>query len=89
MLWIVQMKLMAPITELMVMMWRPTIQRSMPWPADWTESGGYAVQPASAAPPPQTKPRYMTSPPRMRSHSDAAFSRGKAMSRAPIMSGTM
>ena len=40
MLWIVQMKLMAPITELMVMMWRPTIQRSIPWPADWTESGG-------------------------------------------------
>ena len=40
MLWIVQMKLIAPISDEMPMMCRPTIQKSTPWPGSCTDSGG-------------------------------------------------
>ena len=88
MLWMVQMKLIAPISDEMPRMCRPTIHRSRPCPGESTESGGYAVQPASAAPPPHRKLEYITRPPNSSSQNEAAFRRGKAMSRAPIWSGT-
>src|ERR1700759_582656 len=86
MLWIVQMKLIAPRIDDSDRMWRPTIQKSMPWPAEMIDSGGYPVQPASGAPP-NAKLEYMTVPPNSSSQNEAAFSFGKAMSRAPIWSG--
>ena len=40
MLWMVQMKLIAPRIDEIDRMCRPTIQKSIPWPGDCTESGG-------------------------------------------------
>ncbi len=40
MLWIVQMKLIAPMSDEMPRMCSPTIQRSSPWPGEITDSGG-------------------------------------------------
>ena len=51
-------------------------------------SGGYAVQPASAAPP-SRKPEITTSPENGIIQKLSALMRGKAMSAAPIWSGTM
>ena len=51
MLVIVTMKFTAPATVETVRRWSDRIQRSCPLPGAWIESGGYAVQPVSAAPP--------------------------------------
>ena len=60
----------------------------MPEPA-WflSDSGAYANQPASGAPP---KMKLLTSsrPPARKTQYESALRRGKATSRAPIMSGT-
>ena len=87
-LWMVTMKLIAPASEDAVRMWRERIQRSWPLPAVSTERGGYDVQPACAAPPLAKKESMRTTPPSAKSQYESAFSRGKATSRAPIMSGS-
>ena len=67
-----------------------TIQKSPPRPGEprGPESGGYANQPKSAAPPLLTKPSSMMQPPNRYSQYDSALRRGNAMSGAPIWSGT-
>ena len=87
-LWMVTMKLIAPASDEAVRMWSERIQRSWPLPGAWVESGGYAVQPDFAAPPSAKKLSISTAPPRKKSQYESAFSRGKATSRAPIISGT-
>ena len=52
-------------------------------------SGLYSVQPAAAAPPPVAKPDSITIAARGSSQNEKALIRGKAMSGAPIISGTM
>src|SRR5687768_10676529 len=90
MLWIVTMKLIAPASDESDVRWRPRIQKS--WPVvglnSSVESGEYAVQPELAAPPSAKKLDSMTKPPSRKSQYESAFRRGKAMSCAPIMSGT-
>ncbi len=90
MLWIVTTKLIAPTIDATPVRWMPRIQRSCPWPglncAD--EHGVYDVQPHCAPPSEARKLERRTSPPMTKSQYEAAFNRGKAMSRAPIMSGT-
>ena len=89
MLWIVTTKLIAPTSDEIERMCRPRIQRSWPWPGECSvESGAYVVQPPRAAPPFAKKLRYSTTPPSTNSQYESAFSRGNAMSRAPIISGT-
>src|SRR5262245_37783918 len=63
-----------------------TIHRSAPSPGDpcGPDSGGYANQPKSAAPPALTNPSSMMRPPNRYSQYDSALSRGNAMSGAPI-----
>ena len=89
MLWIVTTRLIAPASDDADRMCRPRIQRSWPWPGECSvASGAYDVQPALAAPPLAKKLRYSTTPPSTNSQYESAFSRGNAMSRAPIISGT-
>ncbi len=89
MLWIVTMKLIAPISDASERMCRLRIQRSWPLPGECSvDSGVYAVQPLDAGPPLAKKLRNRTIPPSRKSQYDSAFRRGNAMSRAPICSGT-
>ena len=69
---------------------RPMIQRSGPTPGDIraSESGGYAYQPIAAPPPAEANDESRTrSPPPTKNQYESAFSRGNAMSGAPICSG--
>src|SRR5215471_7617408 len=86
MLTIVTMKLIAPITDAIVSRWSERIQRSTPWPGlnSLSDSGGYIVQLADAAPPLARKLQSRTTPPNRNSQYESAFSFGKAMSLAPI-----
>ena len=86
---IVARMLIAPRIELTPLSSRPASQKSWPMPAYFaSESGVYEVQPPAAAPP---------SPKLLKSSSaetgmiqkESALMRGKAMSAAPIWSGTM
>ena len=89
MLWIVTTKLIAPTSDEIERMCSPRIQRSWPLPgACSVESGTYDVHPARAAPPFAKKLSISTTPPSRKSQYESAFSRGNAMSRAPIISGT-
>ena len=85
----VTMKLTAPRIELVPTRMSATIQRFMPGPGLYFRllTGGYAVQPASAAPP-NRNPEDATSPEKGTIQKLRALMRGKAMSGAPIMSGT-
>src|SRR5215831_18185950 len=85
MLAIVTMKLIAPIRDAIVSRWSDRIHRSTPWPGlnSLSDSGGYIVQLAEAAPPLARKLQSSTTPPKRNSQYESAFSRGKAMSRAP------
>ncbi len=67
---------------------RPRIQKSWPWPFEYSavESGTYDVQPADGSSP-NAKLEYRTIAPATRSQYESALRRGKAMSRAPIISG--
>src|ERR1700733_1339419 len=67
----------------------PTIQKSWPKPVEIviSESGAYDVQPADAAPSFVAAPANTTSPPNRNIQYEVAFSRGNAMSGAPICSG--
>jgi hypothetical protein len=68
----------------------PINHRSTPVLGDHrsSDSGGYAVQPTFAAPPCAPNPRKTRRPPARNIQYDSAFSRGNAMSGAPICSGT-
>ena len=74
MLWIVTMKFTAPATVETVRRWSERIQRSCPFPGAWIESGGYAVQPVSAAPPSAKKLSMSTPPPKRKNQYESAFS---------------
>ena len=68
----------------------PRIHRSVATPGERraSDSGGYAVQPIAAPPPAAANPDSSTSsPPPAKNQYDSAFSRGNAMSGAPICSG--
>ncbi len=54
-----------------------------------SDSGVYAVQPKSAAPPGVRKPDSTIRPPNRNSQNDKALSRGNATSGEPICSGRM
>ena len=87
---IVTIKLIAPMVELAPVMIMPRAQKSMPWVGEYWElvSGAYANQPALGAPP-RTKELYNSNPPSKKNQRLKAFSRGKAISRAPIIKGTI
>ncbi len=86
---IVTRKLIAPRIELVPISVRPMIHRSVPGPLYCApDSGGYSVQPDAAAPPEARKPEAISAPPSGSSQNDSALIRGKAMSGAPIWSGT-
>src|SRR5919198_1636159 len=89
MLWIVQMKLMAPASEESATRCSDRIQRSWPLPGEksFSESGGYPYHPDFEAPPEARKLRNIVRPPNRKSQYDSALRRGNAMSRAPIISG--
>ena len=82
------MKFTAPATVETVRRWSERIQRSCPFPGAWIDSGAYAVQPVSAAPPSAKKLSMSTPPPKTKNQYESAFRRGNAMSAAPIISGT-
>jgi len=69
---------------------RATSHRSAPAPGEWaaSERGRYPVHPKLAAPREVRKPDNMVRPPPTNSQYDRAFRRGKAMSGAPMCSGT-
>src|SRR5690349_13830333 len=83
-------KLIAPISDAIVSRWSERIHRSTPWPGlkSFSEGGGYIVQLADAGPPLARKLMYRVMPPNRKSQYESAFRRGKAMSLAPIISGT-
>src|SRR3712207_327603 len=58
-------------------------------PIGWfsEQSGAYAVQPQAKGPPGERKLETISTPATTRSQNDSAFSRGNAMSGAPIISG--
>src|SRR3954464_12173513 len=65
----------------------PTVKNICPIGAD-VESGAYAVQPEANEPPGQKNDDSIITPAIGSSQNDRAFSRGNAMSGAPIMSGS-
>ena len=84
----VTMMLIAPMIDEAPMIWTAKIARSMPGPI-WVESGAYSVQPAATAPPgtmnePINKVAATGSSQKLK-----LFMRAKAMSAAPICSGTI
>src|SRR3979411_802504 len=90
MLWIVARKLIAPRSDERESRCSDRIQRSWPWPSEnmLADSGGYACQPGLEAPYWARKIRYSWTPPKTKSQYDSALRRGKATSRAPIISGS-
>src|SRR4051812_9969451 len=59
------------------------------WPSGWTsDSGAYEVQPVANAPPGAKKLASIMIPAIGSSQYESAFSRGNAMSGAPIISGS-
>ncbi|MNL25128.1 hypothetical protein D3C87_1465990 [compost metagenome] len=90
MLRMVTMKLIAPMIEETPTTCRPRIHMSTPRPGEKKppERGGYSVQPAAAAPP-KKKLDIIIRAPKGSIQKAMAFRRGKAMSRAPIMMGTV
>ena len=69
----------------------PMIHMSPPRPGEWpaSDSGVYAVQPKSAAPPGVRNELITISPPKRYSQYANALSRGKATSGEPICNGRM
>lgn len=86
MLRMVTTMLIAPMMELMPMMWMAKIAMSMPMPI-CTESGAYSVQPAAVAPPGTKKEPISRIAAGGSSQKLQLFMRAKAMSLAPIISG--
>ena len=84
----VTMRLMAPVSEAIPAIWRPSAQKSTPWLGENTgpEFGAYMNQPPSAAPP-RNHDRLTTMPPPSTHQKPNALRRGNATSRAPICSG--
>src|SRR5271157_869048 len=83
----VVMMLIEPMIDDAPMMWMAKIVMSMPMPA-WTDSGGYSVHPALAAPPGAMNDESSRTAANGSSQKLQLFMRAKAMSGAPIISGT-
>ena len=77
---------MAPSSELVPARMRPSSSMSTPVAGSVVDSGAYIVQPTGA--PPKAKALTIMMPPATRSQNDSALMRGKAISAAPIWSGT-
>ena len=89
MLWTVTTRLIAPASEAIDRMCSDRIQRSWPCPGECSVLSGDVRRPAAPAGPPFAKKlSHSTIPPNRNSQYESAFSRGNAMSRAPIISGT-
>ena len=88
MLRVVTIRLMAPVSEAMPVICRPTAQKSMPWVGEngTLEFGAYMNQPPSGAPP-RNHDELRKMPPNRKAQKPKALMRGKATSRAPICSG--
>ena len=89
MLRMVTMRLMAPVSEAMPVICRPSAHRSMPLVGEKAtlEFGAYMNQPPSAAPP-RIHDVLTNRPPNRKHQNPKALIRGKATSRAPICKGT-
>src|SRR4051812_49749617 len=89
MLWIVTMKLIAPMIEEIEVRWIARIQRSWPLPGSksFSDSGGDEDQPARGAPPAADPPLESTNPPSRERQEERAVKRGKGPWRAPRLSG--
>ncbi len=89
MLRMVTIRLIAPVSEAMPVISRPSAQKSMPWLGEniTLEFGAYMNQPPSA-PPPRNQDVLRKMPPNRKAQKPRAFMRGKATSRAPTCSGT-
>ena len=85
----VTIRLIAPVSEAMPVIWRPRPQKSMPFDGEngTDEFGAYMNQPPSAAPP-RIHDVFRKMPPNRKHQKPNALMRGKATSRAPICSGT-
>src|SRR3954447_23743746 len=90
MLWMVQTKLIAPSSDEIATRCSDRIQMSWPDPGskNFSDSGGELYHPALPAPPFAKKLSSIPHPPKKKNQYDAAFRRGNAMSRAPIINGT-
>ena len=89
MLRMVTIRLIAPVSEAMPVICRPSTQKSMPWLGENSALafGWYMNQPPSAAPP-RNHDVFRKMPPNRKHQKPNALMRGKATSRAPICSGT-
>src|SRR5579872_1441109 len=87
---IVTIKLIDVTIDEMLVSVTPRIHRSSPAPPATcsSESGVYAYQPTSEAPPSVKKPERIVMPPSRYIQYEYAFIRGNATSGAPICSGT-
>src|SRR5215207_6872922 len=88
MLWIVAMKLTAPSIDERPVRWAMKIHASWPPLGEYSfvDSGTYENHPASGGV--QKNEAYSAMPPNRNIQYDQALSRGKATSRAPIISGS-
>ncbi|CAB4724808.1 unannotated protein [freshwater metagenome] len=85
----VTMRLIAPVSEAMPVIWSPNAQKSTPCPGEniLVEFGAYMNQPPSA-PPPRNQDRLTKIAPATKVQRPNALILGNATSRAPICSGT-
>ena len=88
MLRMVTMRLMAPTSEAMPVIWRPRAQKSMPRPGEkvTSEFGAYMNQPPSA-PPPKIHDKLTKMAAEQEGPEAERVQPGKATSRAPICKG--
>ena len=89
MLRMVTIRLIAPVSEAMPVICRPSAQKSTPWLGEkiGLAFGWYMNQPPSAAPP-RIHEVLRKMPPTRKHQKPKALIRGKATSRAPICNGT-
>ncbi len=89
MLMMVTIRLIAPVSEAIPVICRPSTQKSMPLVGEkgTDELGAYMNQPPSAAPP-RNHDVFRKRPPNRKHQKPNALMRGNATSRAPICSGT-
>ena len=85
----VTIRLIAPVSEAMPVICRPSVQKSMPCDGEngTPEFGAYMNQPPSAAPP-RSHDVLTKRAPNRKLQKPKALMRGKATSRAPICSGS-
>ena len=85
----VTIKLMAPVSEAIPVICKPSVQKSIPWLGENKVLlfGAYMNQPPSA-PPPKNHDEFKNKPPNKKHQKPNALMRGNATSRAPICNGT-